>query len=648
MADAGMPPPGMPVSRDRPHSFEMVDEAEDFKAAIASAMARQPPVVGKARALADPDLGRIGGVAAPALPGYAKVVEERRRRFEVDESDEFRGAIHGIYGDDASYTTTTTNTTDEPESLDDSIGADSDADGESDEDEDVLAALQEKQVRVLDGGGGGMKRSARSWSGDLNMAETLAPHSLICQRMAAPLNGVGLQRRVRSLSWGESAPGIVRPLERPGTCAWADEPASPEPDADAHDSETHEAGASALAPCYVETDETEDFMAAVRAIYEETETDEAEGQEAGLARPTTLEPAKAMPAVGLTAPLQSASSTSMASRSSSRSMVKVGSTGDVRLSLAKRARAAWGLSASEVESARKIYGDNCLPAKLPDLPVDTFRGIAYICAFRVPAYTIGALAAASLGHHAWAAAVVGRGARAVPGTVLVSAAALGVSSFVAGSARFLEQYISAFDRLREHVQLAQYALGRVRAPVSKSGSRGEGRSSDSLFEEELALVTRDGSQRWVQCSTLVPGDIVHLEEGRVPADCNLLTVNGLKVTCPIAKLPINDSAPALFSTLWWLNDLRLFSLLTKPRERGKQLPNAETAYPKVGEEAGDSALATSIIKAGKATAIVTRTGKEWCAYVLLAKLSSMSLLQVLMLYPLGGVPHHPTRGRWRL
>ena len=63
---------------------------------------------------------------------------------------------------------------------------------------------------------------------------------------------------------------------------------------------------------------------------------------------------------------------------------------------------------------------------------------------------------------------------------------------------------------------------------------------------------------------------------------------------------------------------------------------------------GDSALATSIIKAGKATAIVTRTGKEWCAYVLLAKLSSMSLLQVLMLYPLGGVPHHPTRGRWRL
>ena len=74
---------------------------------------------------------------------------------------------------------------------------------------------------------------------------------------------------------------------------------------------------------------------------------------------------------------------------------------------------------------------------------------------------------------------------------------------------------------------------------------------------------------------------------------------------------------------------------------------ADVAFPAVGESPGCVALSTSIIKSGHATAIVTRTGCEWGAYVLLQRLSSLSLLEVLLLYPMGGVPPHPTRGKWR-
>ena len=285
---------------------------------------------------------------------------------------------------------------------------------------------------------------------------------------------------------------------------------------------------------------------------------------------------------------------------------------------ASRARcSSYGLAASEVEVARRTYGANQLPAALPDMPAATFRAIAYVLSLRPAAYAAATLASTHLVVRDLLAPL----SRLSPSSsAVVGVAALGVSAAIIGGSRFLERYVRAFDRLHEHVRLAQYALHRQFKGVA---------------EEALCLVTREGARRWVPCSELVPGDILHLEEGRVPTDCMLLSTADLHVACPLAKLPFQSATPRFLSTAWW-----------REGGGGTVLQRKIRLVKSESDEEG-VALATSIVKSGKATAVVIRTGQSSLAYQLLSRLSSLSLADVLMLYVMGGVPPHPTH-QWRV
>ena len=281
-----------------------------------------------------------------------------------------------------------------------------------------------------------------------------------------------------------------------------------------------------------------------------------------------------------------------------------------------RSEIAWGLRASEVVVAQRVYGANQLPSNLPDVPLATCRAIAYVFALRPAALIAGTLASS---HLAWGIVplVLESAAHRPPRALLMAAATLGLSASVVGTIRFLEHYLSAFDRLREHVRLAQYALHRVR--------KGE-------EEEEFALVRREGVKAWVPCSALVPGDVIHLEEGRVPADCKLIEADNLKISCPIAEVPFQSNVPRVFSTAWWSCGKSAAAQVERCR-----LPNAHALG--THEDLEQIALSTSIVTSGKAIAIVTRTGKCSVAYLLLSRLSSLSLLEVVALYFMGGGPH---------
>jgi len=278
--------------------------------------------------------------------------------------------------------------------------------------------------------------------------------------------------------------------------------------------------------------------------------------------------------------------------------------------------ASAGLRASEVKVAQRVYGANQLPPNLPDVPLATCRAIAYVFALRPAALIAGTLASS---HLAWGIVplVLESAAHRPPRALLMAAAMLGLSASVVGTSRFLEHYLSAFDRLREHVLLAQYALHRVR--------KGE-------EEEEFALVRREGVKAWVPCSALVPGDVIHLEEGRVPADCKLIEADNLKISCPIAEVPFQSNVPRVFSTAWWSCGKGAAAQVERCR-----LPKAHALG--ASEDSEQIALSTSIVTSGKATAIVTRTGKCSGAYLLLSRLSSLSLLEVVALYVMGGGPH---------
>jgi len=268
-----------------------------------------------------------------------------------------------------------------------------------------------------------------------------------------------------------------------------------------------------------------------------------------------------------------------------------------------------GLSESDVEWASATYGANRLPPELPDIPTPSIRVIAYLCALRPAATATSAVALAV------PTMIRGTGSK----TWVMAAAVLGFSAVTVAAAHLLERYVAAFDRLREHVRLAQYALHRVR--------KGE-------EEEELSLVTREGDQRWVPCSALVPGDVLHLQEGRVPADCELISACDLKMSSPVAKVPdlIRDTilmakdGTCLVSNAWWSS-------------AGGGSGGAVGPIPKTQTLGGLGAVAlgTSIVKGGKATAIVKRIGKNVGVYLLLSRLSSLSLCEMLLLNPLGRV-----------
>jgi len=272
-----------------------------------------------------------------------------------------------------------------------------------------------------------------------------------------------------------------------------------------------------------------------------------------------------------------------------------------------------GLSEIDVELASAAYGVNRLPPELPDIPTPSIRAIAYLCALRPAAVAMSAVALAV------PTIMRGTGSK----TRFIAASVLGLSAATAAAAHFLERYVEAFDLLREHVRLAQYALHRVR--------KGE-------EEEELSLVTREGEQQWVASTALVPGDVLHLQEGRVPADCQLISACDLKIVSPVAKLlaklPLRDSilmakdGTSFISHAWW-----------SAGGAGGGSGGAMEPIPKTEALSGVGAVAlgTSIVKGGKATAIVKRIGTKIGVYLLLSRLSSLSLFEMLLLYPLGRV-----------
>jgi hypothetical protein len=171
-----------------------------------------------------------------------------------------------------------------------------------------------------------------------------------------------------------------------------------------------------------------------------------------------------------------------------------------------------GLSGAEYAAAMHTHGANHLPAELPHVQATTCRAAACVRRLRPAAMVTAALAAGYLAAGSLLQYALESTVRK-PRWIVLSTAALGVSVSIVSTSRLLERYMSAFDRLREHVRLYQYALHRF--------WKGE-------EEEELVSVTRAGVQSWVPCSSLVPGDVLHLSEGRVPADCMLVSACNLK------------------------------------------------------------------------------------------------------------------------
>ena len=175
-------------------------------------------------------------------------------------------------------------------------------------------------------------------------------------------------------------------------------------------------------------------------------------------------------------------------------------------------KAKGGLSGAEYAAAVQTHGANHLPAELPHVQATICRAAACVRRLRPAAMVTAALAAAHLAAGSLMQYALESTARK-PRWILLSTAALGVSVSIVSTSRLLERYMSAFDRLREHVRLYQYALHRF--------WKGQ-------EEEELVSVTRAGVQSWVPCSSLVPGDVLHLSEGRVPADCMLVSACNLE------------------------------------------------------------------------------------------------------------------------
>lgn len=116
---------------------------------------------------------------------------------------------------------------------------------------------------------------------------------------------------------------------------------------------------------------------------------------------------------------------------------------------------------------------------------------------------------------------------------------------------------SGLSLLLGRIRDAAFALGVVtmNAFLGAWQELKAARALDSLgkLAAPMALVTRNGRQRRLPASTLVPGDIIHLRAGdRVPADARLLAASDLEVeessltgeSVPVRKqvLPLMDAA----------------------------------------------------------------------------------------------------------
>ena len=236
-----------------------------------------------------------------------------------------------------------------------------------------------------------------------------------------------------------------------------------------------------------------------------------------------------------------------------------------------------GLSTSAHQALSGKCNSNKLPASLPELAPATLAAAGLLRLLRPAVLTAGALAGtqcSKASHRPFAMVAVG-----------LCVAVLGASSV-------LDRFVVAVEQLRRHL------LAAVPACLAEA--------------EKTVLATRGGVQMMVERSSLVHGDVVHLKEGRVPADCRVLQSFGLR---------IDDS----FLPHHGRKELESHS------QRGHAVTSRAEEEDSSVFSANCVALATSIVASGTATAVVTRTGESTAVCLLLARLSSFSIFEVLCL-----------------
>jgi magnesium-transporting ATPase (P-type) len=242
-----------------------------------------------------------------------------------------------------------------------------------------------------------------------------------------------------------------------------------------------------------------------------------------------------------------------------------------------------GLSAIAHARACAQNDRNELPASLPTLSPALVFTAAIMRAARPVALAAGLFAGTQLG----------KCAKTKLGALFLTGALLGLGSF-------LDRFQEAFDGLREHVAASSLKQTRV-------------------------WTTRSAKKILVHSSDLVPGDIVHLEEGLVPADCRVL--ESLSLCIDNSFLPrrgpkVHSLVPAL---------LRVLPSNDCSCRRGHAVTEVADDENSSVLDAQCMAFATGFVTSGTGTAVVTRTGKSAAVCRLLSRLSSFSPLDVLLL-----------------
>jgi len=245
-----------------------------------------------------------------------------------------------------------------------------------------------------------------------------------------------------------------------------------------------------------------------------------------------------------------------------------------------------GLSDSEIEEDCREA--NKFPSSLPEAKPELVTSAVFL-RFTCPALLLGALAGLQ-----W------QRARNTLGALGLSFSLLAVSSVV-------ERFLLAFNRLREHVLSVQY----------------------SLQQEAMFLTTRRGTQSFVHATNLLPGDIVHLKEGPVPADCRVLEATGLLVDDSFMPHRRMTASEHIVSAATRALDINPKDTCGRICLQGRTVTAAADEEGSSVLDANCVALAATFVRHGTATAVVTRTGDRTAVCCLLSRLSSFSLLQVL-------------------
>ena len=248
-----------------------------------------------------------------------------------------------------------------------------------------------------------------------------------------------------------------------------------------------------------------------------------------------------------------------------------------------------GLSDREIEEDSREA--NKFPSSLPDAKPALVMSAVFLRS-TCPALLLGALAGLQ-----WQTA---RNTKVLFGVLGLSLSLLAVSSVV-------ERFLLAFNRLCEHVLSVQY----------------------SLQQEAMFLTTRRGTQSFVLATNLLPGDIVHLKEGPVPADCRVLESTGLLVDDSFMPHRRMTASEHIVSAATRALDMNPKDTWGRICLQGRTVTAAADEEGSSVLDANCVALAATFVRHGSATAVVTRTGDRTAVCSLLARLSSFSLLQVL-------------------